>query len=192
MKKILIVTAHPSTLGKTHRIAEAYQKEAEVKGNSVTLLNVYAPENLLPFLFFETQADMPQSAVKDRAQQLIREADELVFVHPIWWGTVPGLLKNWIDTVFHTGFAFRYTEQGKVEKLLTGKTAKIFATCGAPAFVYFLIFFPFRSFWKTAVLGFCGVRVTDIEVFGTAHGGGDPVKDASRFDAFLETIRKTA
>lgn len=54
-------------------------------------------------------------------------ADELVFVFPIWWGDAPAILKNFIDCNFHSGFAFRY-ENGRPIGLLKGKSARIIAT----------------------------------------------------------------
>ena len=191
MKKILIVSAHPSREGKTHSIAEAYKSESEKAGHSVTLLDLYVSENRLPLLSFETMREWPKSEQQDRMKTLISDADELVFVHPIWWGTVPAVLKNWIDTIFEAGFAFRYTHEGKVEKLLTGKTAKVFATCGAPAFIYALPILPFRSFWKTAVLGFCGVKVTDIQILGSVDKGSEQDRVAG-MEKFLEKVRCSA
>jgi NAD(P)H dehydrogenase (quinone) len=191
MKHILIVTAHPSRAGRTHRIAEAYKAESEKVGHQATLLDLYAPENRLPLLAFETVKAWPQSEQQDRMKRLITEADELVFVHPVWWGTVPAALKNWIDTVFQAGFAFQYDAKGKVAKLLTGKTAKVFATCDAPAFIYALPFFPFRSFWKTAVLGFCGVKVTDIQVFGSISKSAAEDR-VVLVEKFVEKIRRSA
>jgi putative NADPH-quinone reductase len=191
MKNILIVSAHPSGEGRTQRIVETYASASEKAGHSVTVLDLYAPENMLPFLAFTNVREWPQSPQQDRMKQLLTEADELVFVHPIWWGTVPAILKNWIDTVFEAGLAFRYNKQGKVEKLLTGKTAKVFAICGAPSFIYWLPILPFRSFWKTAVLGFCGVKVTDIQILGSADMGS-PEDRTRGIETFLEKIRQSA
>lgn len=38
-----------------------------------------------------------------KAQELIRWADHLVFVYPIWWGTMPAVLKGFFDRVFLPG-----------------------------------------------------------------------------------------
>ena len=121
---------------------------------------------------------------------MISRADELVFVHPVWWGAPPAILKNWIDHIFEAGFAFRYSQGGKVEKLLTEKTAKVFTTCGAPGFIYHLIFFPLKTFWKTALLGFCGIKLTDFVVLGNMDKGTSKEKRV-RFEGFLEKVRRS-
>ncbi len=191
MKNILIIKAHPSTQGKTHRIADAYRQASEKLGHTVTVMDLYAPENTLPFLSFEEVKEWPQSDTQARMQQSIAQADELVFVHPIWWGTVPAIMKNWIDIIFSTGFAYQYKTAGGWDKLLTGKTAKIFATSGAPAFVFRLPLFPFRSFWKTSTLGFCGVKVTDIAILGDTQKGSPEEREA-RTKKFLEQVHEMA
>ena len=187
----IIVTAHPSSVGHTHRIAQAYREAREKQGHHVELLNLYAPENQLPFLAFESMKQWPISPEKNRMKELLSRSDELVFVHPVWWGAPPAILKNWIDHMFEAGFAFRYNKDGKIEKLFAGKTAKVFVTCGAPGFIYHLMFFPLKTFWKTAVLGFCGVKLTDLSVLGSMDKGA-PEERTARFDRFLERVRRMA
>ena len=191
MKKILIISAHPSKQGRIHRIVAEYKTSCEANGHHVTVLDLYAPENALPFLSFETAQEWPISETQDRMKSLVAAADELIFAHPIWWGTVPAIMKNWIDIIFQTGFAYKYKENGSWEKLFTGKTAKIFATSGAPAFVFLLPIFPFRSFWKTATLGFCGVKVTDIQVCGGMNSGAIEEQN-KKLELFLTKVRRLA
>lgn len=46
-----------------------------------------------------------------RCQASIRQADHLVIIHPLWLGSVPALLKGFLEQVFHPGFAFGKPEQ---------------------------------------------------------------------------------
>lgn len=53
------------------------------------------------------------------AEQLrIDHADALVLVFPIYWWSMPGLLKGWIDRVFSNGWAYEETADGNVIKKL--------------------------------------------------------------------------
>ena len=52
----------------------------------------------------------------EREQALLREADLIVFQHPIYWYSAPALLKQWQDNVLEYGFAF-----GKGGDALHGK-----------------------------------------------------------------------
>lgn len=97
-------------------------------------------------------------------QQKIDWAEELVFIFPVWWADAPAILKNWIDCNFTAGFAFKYIN-GKPVGLLKGKTAQIFATSGAPSFVYTLFPLSYKLLWGMLRLGFCGIKTTSIKVF---------------------------
>lgn len=50
-----------------------------------------------------------------------------------WWDNFPALLKGYIDNVFTPNFTYKYhTNDSLWDKLLKGKTARIFSTCDAP------------------------------------------------------------
>lgn len=48
-------------------------------------------------------------------QELLLGASAIVFQHPIYWYSVPGLLKHWMDKVLARGFAYgdRFALSGK-------------------------------------------------------------------------------
>jgi putative NADPH-quinone reductase len=48
-------------------------------------------------------------------QELLVQASAIVFQHPIYWYSVPGLLKHWMDKVLSRGFAYgdRFALAGK-------------------------------------------------------------------------------
>lgn len=164
MKNILILTAHPSTKGHTHSIANAYAESAKAKGNTVEIIDLYKEENQLPFLRFEDIKNYERHPNVTRFQDMITKANEIVVVHPLWWGGAPAIMKNFFDQVFTAGFAFSWAG-GKLHKLLKGKTAKVFITTGGPMWLYRLfIFVPFKAIWKYMTLEYSGVKVTDFMV----------------------------
>ncbi|MFR9166324.1 MAG: NAD(P)H-dependent oxidoreductase [Dysgonomonas sp.] len=59
-----------------------------------------------------------------RYQDLLRQADRVVFLFPIWWGTMPAILKGFFDKVFIKDFAFNY-ENGWTALLNPSKTTVI-------------------------------------------------------------------
>ncbi|MEM6771760.1 MAG: NAD(P)H-dependent oxidoreductase, partial [Bacteroidota bacterium] len=65
-------------------------------------------------------------------------ADHLVWVYPVWWGSVPAVMKGFIDRLFLPGFAFRKHEGSMVkwDKLLAGKTARLISTLDQPSWFY--------------------------------------------------------
>jgi putative NADPH-quinone reductase len=50
-----------------------------------------------------TRATPPADVLAEQAR--IDRADALVLVFPIYWWSLPGLLKGWIDRVFVNGWA---------------------------------------------------------------------------------------
>ena len=41
-------------------------------------------------------------------QEILKKSDEIIFIYPIWWGTMPAILKGFFDKVLLQGFAFSY------------------------------------------------------------------------------------
>lgn len=64
-------------------------------------------------------------------------ADLIIFQFPVWWSSLPAILKGWFDRVFVQGFVVDL-EQGRVydRGLLQGKKGLIVATCGSTEAMY--------------------------------------------------------
>lgn len=41
-------------------------------------------------------------------QEILRHADEAIFIFPIWWSTMPAILKGFFDKVLLVNFAYNY------------------------------------------------------------------------------------
>ena len=163
---ILIVTAHPASRGFTHKIAERYKKEKEMKEDKVFIMDLYEKQYEQPFLCYENiKRDCNPTAAHKIIQEKIIWADEVVFVFPVWWFGPPAILKNFLDQNFTSGFAYQYNKSGVRKELLEGRTARIFATADGPRWVYFLFRFTAMMRWKHGVLGFCGIKLLSFDVF---------------------------
>jgi putative NADPH-quinone reductase len=98
-------------------------------------------------------------------------------------------MKSWVELTFWPHIAYAYKEDGKVSKLLEGKSAKVFATCGGPAWIYKTFLFPLKPFWKASVFEFCGADLVDIRICGNLDKWKDDRRD-KLFDKFLKAIKK--
>jgi NAD(P)H dehydrogenase (quinone) len=65
-----------------------------------------------------------------REQQLLAEADLIVMQFPLWWYSMPALLKGYIDRVFSMGWAYGGAQA------LAGKKVLVCSTTGAPEFAW--------------------------------------------------------
>lgn len=109
------------------------------------------------------------------AQKDILWAQHLVFVYPIWWGSVPALLKGFLDRVLLPGFAFKYKKDSPWwDRLFKGRTGRLIITTDAPWWWNkFAYGDPAVRMMKKAVLEFCGVKSVKVTQF-------DEIKNRSR------------
>ena len=108
------------------------------------------------------------------ARELIRSADHLTLVYPNRWGTMPALMKGFLDRLMTPGFAFADKPDGGWDKLLHGKTAQLITTMDMPRWVYRLIYCqPGNNAMKRSTLGFSGIRTTRILNLGPVKDSGE-------------------
>lgn len=164
---ILIVTAHPSSRGDTHTIANTYAEAKRSKGHVVEIVDLYAKEYATDYLRYENIRELQKSKVQSKFQEQIILAHEIIIVHPIWWSSTPAIMKNWVDLTIWPNIAYKYSPDGKIIKLLEGKVAKVFATCGGSSwYYYFSYILPLKTFWTTCVFEFCGIDLIDFKICG--------------------------
>jgi putative NADPH-quinone reductase len=119
------------------------------------------------------QKEPPCGEIKD-AQETIRWADHLVFCYPLWLGTVPALLKAFLEQVFREGFAMEVSRRGLGwTRLLKGKSARIIVTMGMPALVYRWYFgaHGLKSL-ERSVLSFAGIGPIRESLIGSVESRG--------------------
>ena len=112
--------------------------------------------------------------------------EPLFAVGELWLGSMPALLKAFLEQVFRPGFAFSKTEAGKTwKKSLTGKSARIVVTMGMPAFVY-RWYFGAHSLKRLErnILGFCGIGPIKESLIGMVEA-----KDGGKREKWLEKIQ---
>lgn len=167
MKQILLIQGHPRGDSFCSGLADAYEAAAKQSGAGVTRLDT---GRLVfdPVLRAGYKEDQPLEPDLKRAQEAIKAADHLVFVYPTWWGTMPALLKGFLDRVFLPGFAFKYRKGSPLwDKLLAGKSARIIVTMDSPVWYNRLMYLSAgHRAMKTATLEFCGIRPVRITQFG--------------------------
>lgn len=147
--RVLIVFAHHEPLSFNGAMRDTSVAELIAQGHEVRVSDLYA-ENFNPvagrhdFLtckrsdFFKYQ-DEQMNAVKSAsfAPDIVREHERLlwcdlvIFQFPLWWFSVPAILKGWFDRVLAYGFAYgggRWFESGP----LRPRRALLSMTAGAP------------------------------------------------------------
>lgn len=168
--KVLVILAHPRETSFCAALAEAYMEGATAAGAKIEFIHLGTLNFDLHVRLVEPQDQREEPDIM-KAKELIQWADHLVFVYPIWWGTMPALLKGFLDRVFVPGFAFYEVVQDEYKKLLTNKTAQLIITMDTPLFIYrMFIHSPGTRAMKIATLQFCGVSpVRTLHCSGVKH-----------------------
>ncbi|MCP3808976.1 MULTISPECIES: NAD(P)H-dependent oxidoreductase [Paenibacillus] len=158
-KKILVIQGNPVAGSYGEALAQSYVKGAKAAGAEVRLLQL-SELDFNPNLLGGYRNKLPLEPDLIQAQESIKWAEHLVFVFPIWWGSLPALMKGFIDRTFMPGFAFKY-QKGKPlpDKLLKGRTARLITTMDGPHWYYrFFQGQPGHRMMKDSTLHLCGVK----------------------------------
>jgi putative NADPH-quinone reductase len=170
--RILLMLASPKG-SFCEALAEAYRDGAQSAGSEVRLiaLSQLAFDPILRQGYREIQPLEPDLLA---AQDAIRWAQHLVFIYPLWWGTMPALLKGFIERVFLPGFAFQYRSDSVLwDKLLSGRSAQLIVTMDTPPWFFRLIYRNAgHRVMKNNILEFCGVKPVSILSFGSLKTTG--------------------
>ena len=173
-KKVLIIQGNPDKESFCHALAESYKKGALGSKADVKEIKIREIEFNPNLTFgYKKRVDLEEGLIE--SQHLIKWADHLVFVYPTWWGTMPALLKGFIDRVFLPGFGFQYRGDSVWwDKLLKGKSARLIVTMDTPPWYFRLIYGqPGHKAMKKSTLGFCGIKPVRISSIG-------PVKSSKK------------
>lgn len=159
--KALITYAHPNPESFNQAIVQRASATLTSRGWNVTVQNLYDIE-FNPILTKEDLSsfragNIPEDIAKQ--QSLVKEANLLVFVYPLWWFDRPAILKGWFDRVMSYGFAYKVGEKGP-EGLLGNKRAVIIQTAGGLQEQYELNQHDkiVHGTMREGTLDFCGIK----------------------------------
>lgn len=174
MKKITIINGHPNKESFNFGVAEAYKNGAIEAGAEIREI-IIANLNFNPNLQFGYQKRIELEPDLLKAWESIQWADHLVWIHPIWWGGLPAVMKGFIDRLFLPGLAYKYRENSLWwDKLLTGKTAHIITTIDQPGWYYRLMYGrPSVNQLKKSTLEFCGIKPVKVTYLGIIRNSNE-------------------
>lgn len=157
---------HPDKESFCSSLADAYCEGAKKAGVELRRTDL-ADMDFDPILHRGYTEIQPLEPDLDKVQQDILWAEHLVFAYPIWWATMPALLKGFLDRVFLPGFAFKYKEDSPWwDKLLKGRSARMITTMDAPLLYFWLVNFNSgHRAMKKATLEFCGIKPVKVTTF---------------------------
>jgi NAD(P)H dehydrogenase (quinone) len=152
---ILIVYAHQEPTSFNRALLDTACETLAARGHAVEVSDLYA----MNFEARATRGDFLEMRDKDRfgyareqyyaartntfsadiAAEIdkVKRCDTLILQFPLWWFSMPAIMKGWVDRVFANGTAYggstaQFFERG----MLAGRRAMVTTTTGAPAVMF--------------------------------------------------------
>ncbi|MFJ3646390.1 NAD(P)H-dependent oxidoreductase [Streptomyces murinus] len=154
--KVFIVHAHPERRSLNGALTDLAVETLTGAGHEVRVSDLYAMrwKSTVDAADFGPAASDPLAVVPDSGrayesgalaadiraeQEKLRWADTVILQFPLWWYTMPAILKGWVDRVFTYGFGYGVGEHSDTrygdrfgEGALQGKRAMLSLTVGGP------------------------------------------------------------
>ncbi len=90
----------------------------------------------------------------------VQWADIIVFLHPVWWFSMPAILKGWVDRILVEGIAIAQDEGNSPKGLLGNKGAVLVQTFGTNSLIEKTVFRGLaQRAWKKAIFLPTGLAV---------------------------------
>ena len=134
--KVLVVFDHPRRHSFCGAVLDELIAGLAEAGHEVEIADLHAQGD--PRM---AEADEPDwndpdkrySAAVLAEQARIARNEVLAFVFPVWWWSLPAMLKGWIDRVWNNGWAVEdYQRRGYDEAMVTQLVTGIMNYCGIP------------------------------------------------------------
>jgi putative NADPH-quinone reductase len=173
-RNILIIQGHPDPAGVhlCHVLADAYADGARAAGHQVNQIRLAEIDVPLLRTKEEFESPMLPDSLK-AAAEAIKAANHIVLVFPLWLGTMPALVKAFLEQVFRRSVAFEYQKNGFPKKLLRGRSARVVVTMGMPVMLYRWFYFAHGiAGLKRNILHFVGISPVRHTLYGLVEAAG--------------------
>ncbi|NIE52581.1 NAD(P)H-dependent oxidoreductase [Pantoea sp. Ap-870] len=152
---VLIVYAHPEPRSLNGSLKDFAVNHLQQAGHQVQVSDLYAmqwkaqldaADTLVPPVGAHFDATLDSRFAYDNQlqaadiaaeQEKLRWADTVIFQFPLWWFSMPAIMKGWFDRVYANGFAYGVGEHNDHhwgdrygEGTLAGKRAMLVVTTG--------------------------------------------------------------
>jgi putative NADPH-quinone reductase len=175
MTRIAIIVGHARKDTYCEALGEAYRRGAEAGGHKASLI-VTSKMMFDPILREGFTKIQPLENDLQVAHDAIMEADHLVFIFPLWLGTLPAIFKGFLERVLQPDLV-ELSKMGKFANTLKGKSAHVIMTMGMPGFIYRWYFGAFAlRMLRRNILEFVGVS----PIRATIHGMIEAVTQEKR------------
>ena len=188
MAHTLIIYDHPYEKSFNHAIMETVIAALQEKGKAHALIDLHA-DGFDPVFRKEDLALYGKGETVDplveKYWQLIKEADELMFICPVWWSSLPAMTKGFFDKVMKVNFAYVPGTTGPKGLLTHIGKATLITTSTTPNFALKLFLRnPIKRVFVNLVLKQIGIAQREWLNFGNITNS-----KAEQREAFLQQLK---
>lgn len=159
--KTLVIYAHPYDGSFNKSVLDHTVLKLEEKGNTVDVIDLYKDEFNPVMLPSDLKVFGKGEYADANAQSYItrlKEADEVIFIFPIWWYDAPAILKGFFDKVLLKGQAYVQGEDHNIQGILDINKAAIFTTGNISKEIFANLGDPINNVWINGIFGMVGIQ----------------------------------
>lgn len=149
----LVIDGHPDSRSLTAALAQRY-----AAGHGDARVLALRDLDFDPHLRFGYRERMPLEPDLADAKAALHAADTVVVAAPVWWGSVPALLKGFFDRALLPQQEYRYTALGLPQGLLPARRGHLLLLADTPWFAVPFTRLPAQTQVARNTLRLCGVR----------------------------------
>lgn len=180
--KTLIVFCHPRRESFTGALADSFVAGLTQAGDETEFADLHA-EKFDPITWPEDEPDWNDGTKRYSDAVLAEQArvdrnEAIVLIFPVWWWSVPAMLKGWIDRVWNNGWAYGDRKLPHRKGLLVGVAAGSAASYAKRGYDSAI-----DTQLREGVMRFCGIADSELVLI---H---DSLDDGTTREAALARLR---
>ncbi|MGH3689376.1 MAG: NAD(P)H-dependent oxidoreductase [Microbacterium sp.] len=149
----LVIDGHPDARSLTAALAQRY-----AVGHGGARVLALRDLEFDPHLRFGYRERMTLESDLVDAKQALHEADSIIVTTPLWWGSVPAILKGFFDRALLPQQEYRYSKLGLPEGLLPARHGRLLLLADTPWYAVPFTGLPAQTQVVRNTLRLCGVR----------------------------------
>ncbi len=170
---VLTVISHPNQDSFTHAIAHRFCEGVKDNGNTFEIADLHA-ENFDPRWTMHDLSDAPSNATSveiRREQERIERADAICMAFPLFWFSMPAMMKGWMDRVWTYGWTYDQVNDPN-QSLQRSRIGVMLVPAGGNPEHWqpFQFEESMEVLWKAGMLGYFGMTDKRVHILNSSEG----------------------
>lgn len=161
----IVIDGHPDSHSLTASLAQRY-----AAGHGDAQVLALRDLDFDPNLRFGYRKRMTLEPDLVAARRALHDADTVVIMTPLWWGSVPALLKGFFDRALLPQQEYRFSPRGIPEGLLPARRGRLVLLADTPWYFAPFTGLPAQTHVARGTMRLCGIRsVRTHRLMGVKH-----------------------